>query len=53
MENPFDLSVCFSPMKFVLHIIFNLVKSLLTKVSERQECVIANPLKMGDQLYEQ
>lgn len=45
--------VFFSPVKFVLLIIFRLVKSLLTTCSERQECGVANPLTKGDQLYEQ
>lgn len=38
MEKLFDLSVCFSPMEFVLLIIFYLVKSLLTMFAEGQEC---------------
>lgn len=49
----YDLSICFSPMEFVLLIIFNLVKSLLTMCSERQECGVANPLTNRGQLYEQ
>lgn len=53
MEKLFDLSVCFSLMEFVLLIIFNLVKSLLTMFAERQECGVAYPLTSGGQLYEQ